>query len=143
MARFDSVRRKPKDTKGTFLRMISYMGQYKKILVLIFLMCFVSNVLALLGPTLAGRAINEAAAGIGADNVRHLAEVCGVGQRAAAEFHNDGFHAFVPFQSAPCAGVSSKKSARTAACSAPAMTAARSSGKKCGLCSGYSQPAPT
>ena len=68
MARFDSVRRKPKDTKGTFLRMISYMGQYKKILVLIFLMCFVSNVLALLGPTLAGRAINEAAAGIGKVN---------------------------------------------------------------------------
>lgn len=72
MARFDSVRKKPKDTKGTFLRMMSYMGQYKKIILLIFLMCFASNALALLGPTLAGRAINEAAAGAGKVNFHNV-----------------------------------------------------------------------
>lgn len=65
MARFDSVRKKPKDAKGTLIRMLSYMGQYRKVLFGIFLFCVISNLLALLGPSLAGRAINEAAAGKG------------------------------------------------------------------------------
>lgn len=65
MASFDSVRKKPKDTKGTFLRMLAYMGQYKKVLFGVFVLCIISNLLALLGPNLAGKAINEASAGVG------------------------------------------------------------------------------
>lgn len=68
MARFDSVRKKPKDAKGTLIRMLSYMGQYRMVLFGIFLLCVISNLLALLGPSLAGRAINEAAAGKGKVN---------------------------------------------------------------------------
>lgn len=68
MAKPDSVRKKPKDTKGTLLRMLSYMGQYRLVLVGIFLLCVASNLLALLGPSLAGNAINEAAAGEGKVN---------------------------------------------------------------------------
>ncbi len=65
MASRDTIRKKPKDTKGTFKRLISYIGQYKWVLMLVLLLCFTSNVLALLGPSLAGSAINEAAAGAG------------------------------------------------------------------------------
>ena len=68
MAQFDSVRKKPKDTRGTFLRMMSYLGQYRKVIFGVFLLCFASNVLSLLGPGLAGKAINEAAAGKGQVN---------------------------------------------------------------------------
>lgn len=68
MAGFDSVRKKPKDTKGTLLRMLAYLGQYRLVLLFIFLLCVVSNLLALLGPSLAGKAINEAAAGAGQVN---------------------------------------------------------------------------
>lgn len=65
MAQFDTIKNKPKDTKGTFLRMIAYMGQYKHVIFVVLLLCFASNMLALLGPSLAGKAINEAAAGEG------------------------------------------------------------------------------
>lgn len=64
----DSPQRKPKDTKGTFLRLMSYIGTYKMILFFVILLCFGSNVLALLGPDFAGKAINEAAAGKGKVN---------------------------------------------------------------------------
>ncbi len=65
MAARDTIRRKPKDTRGTLKRLLSYLGQYKLILLLVFVLCFASNVLALLGPGLAGSAINAAAAGAG------------------------------------------------------------------------------
>ncbi|MBO5523395.1 MAG: ABC transporter ATP-binding protein [Roseburia sp.] len=68
MAARDTIRKKPKDTKGTLKRLLSYIGQYKLILIIIFLLCFISNILALLGPSLAGAAINEAAAGAGKVN---------------------------------------------------------------------------
>ncbi len=68
MAARDAIRKKPRDTRGTFKRMISYIGYYKWILVLVFVLCFVSNILALLGPSLAGAAISEAAAGVGKVN---------------------------------------------------------------------------
>lgn len=55
----------PKDAKGTFLRMLVYLGQYKHIIFLVIILCIISNILALLGPGLAGKAINEAAAGKG------------------------------------------------------------------------------
>lgn len=77
MAARDAIRKKPKNTKGTLKRLLSYIGQYKWILMLIFILCFISNILALLGPSLAGSAINEAAAGAGKvnfDNVFYYAK---------------------------------------------------------------------
>lgn len=68
MAARDTIRKKPKDTKGTLRRLLFYVGQYKWILALVFALCFTSNILALLGPSLAGSAINEAAAGAGKVN---------------------------------------------------------------------------
>lgn len=68
MAKMDAPRVRPKDAKGSFLRMLSYIGQYKKIIALVFLLCFASNILSLLGPDRAGKAINEAAAGEGRVN---------------------------------------------------------------------------
>lgn len=61
MAARDTVCKKPKDTKGTFKRLLRYIGHYKWILMLVFALCFTSNFLALLGPGMAGAAINEAA----------------------------------------------------------------------------------
>ena len=63
---------KPKDTKGTLIRLLGYIGQYKLVILGIFAMCFVSNILALLGPSLAGKAINEAAAGVGKVNFERV-----------------------------------------------------------------------
>ena len=68
MARMDTPQRKPKDTKGTFIRLMSYIGAYKMVLCGVIALCFVSNILSLLGPNFAGKAINEAAAGAGKVN---------------------------------------------------------------------------
>ena len=65
MAKRDAVLKKPKDTKGTLLRMLRYVGDFKWLLALVLVLCLVSNLLALLGPNLAGKAINAAAAGKG------------------------------------------------------------------------------
>ena len=64
MARFSEMK-KPKDSRGTLRRIISYLGTYKIALVIILILCLSSNVLALFGPKLAGQAINEAAVGAG------------------------------------------------------------------------------
>lgn len=67
---------KPKDTKGALLRILSYLGRYKLLIALILLLCLGSNILALLGPSMAGSAINEASAGKGKvnfDQVTHYA----------------------------------------------------------------------
>ncbi len=68
MASRETIRKKPKDTKGTLLRLISYIGEYKLILSAVLILCVVSNILALLGPSLAGSAIHEAEAGVGKVN---------------------------------------------------------------------------
>ncbi len=68
MAKNDTIRVKPKDTKGTFRRVLSYIGQYRYVIAGVLLLCLTSNVFALLGPSLAGNAINEAAAGKGLVN---------------------------------------------------------------------------
>lgn len=68
MAKQDNTVKKPKDTKGTLIRLLRYVMAFKWILLLVIAMSFVSNVLALLGPSLAGKAINEAAAGAGKVN---------------------------------------------------------------------------
>lgn len=65
MAGNDTIRKKPKDTKGTLLRLLQYIGKYWLWCTIILSLCFVSNILGLLGPSYAGKAINEAAAGIG------------------------------------------------------------------------------
>ncbi len=63
-----TVMKKPKDTKGALRRIFSYLADYKLILLLIAALCIVSNVLALLGPNLAGSAI-DAVADAGAGRV--------------------------------------------------------------------------
>ena len=68
MASVQSVMKKPKDTKGTLLRILSYIAEYKFILLLVIILSTTSNILALQGPDLAGSAINEAAAGVGKVN---------------------------------------------------------------------------
>lgn len=65
MAWNDTVRKKPKDTKGTLRKLFSYMGKYKYAFLGIVLFSLMSNILGLLGPSFAGSAINEAAAGAG------------------------------------------------------------------------------
>ena len=72
MAARDTIRKKPKDTRGTLRTLLIYIGQYKWILALTFVLCFISNILALLGPSLAGSAINEASAGIGKVNFERV-----------------------------------------------------------------------
>ena len=76
MAKRDAVLKKPKDTKGTLKRMLRYVADFKWLLVIVLCLCLCSNTLALLGPNLAGKAINEAAAGKGKvnfDNVYYYA----------------------------------------------------------------------
>lgn len=68
MAGNDAIRKKPKDTKGTMKRLLKYMGRYIWAFLLILALCVVSNILSLLGPGYAGKAINEAAAGAGKVN---------------------------------------------------------------------------
>lgn len=65
MASRDSIRKKPKDTKGTLRRLLTYIWEYQWFLLLVLMLCFAGNILALLGPGLAGSAINAAAAGKG------------------------------------------------------------------------------
>ncbi|MBE5868321.1 MAG: ABC transporter ATP-binding protein [Lachnospiraceae bacterium] len=72
MASRDAVLKKPKDTKGTLRRLLTYMAEFKWILLVALILSFVSNVLALLGPSLAGNAINEAAAGKGKVNFENV-----------------------------------------------------------------------
>lgn len=56
---------KPKDAKGTLLRVIRYMMRYGWIVVLLLLCAFLSNIGNLLGPDFAGKAIDAASAGKG------------------------------------------------------------------------------
>ncbi len=67
-----AVRHKPKDAKGTFLRLLRYTAEYKWVLLLVAALCVTSNVLALFGPSLAGKAIGEAAAGAGKVNFERV-----------------------------------------------------------------------
>ena len=72
MASRDSIMTKPRDSKGTFRRLLSYLGAFKALIVLVAVLCLISNVLSLWGPTLAGSAINEAAAGKGLVNFERV-----------------------------------------------------------------------
>lgn len=64
----DTKKEKPRDAKGTLLRIWRYVTRFRVLMIFIALMCIASNLLALVGPSLAGRAINEAAAGAGKVN---------------------------------------------------------------------------
>ena len=72
MAKRDSIMTKPKDSKGAFMRLLSYLGAFKALILLVAVLCLISNVLSLWGPTLAGSAINEAAAGQGKVNFERV-----------------------------------------------------------------------
>ena len=75
MAR-DTVMKKPKDTRGAMRRMLGYLGPWRYVIFAVALVSLFSNVLNLWGPSLAGSAIREAAAGPGKVNfgaVRHYA----------------------------------------------------------------------
>ena len=61
----DTKKEKPKDAKGTLLRMLRYVSRYRYLLILTLSLCFISNLMALWGPSLAGSAIAEAEAGPG------------------------------------------------------------------------------
>lgn len=66
MAHGVTIMKKPKDTKGALRRILTYLADYKLILLVILFLCVASNILALLGPDLAGNAIGTIeAAGAG------------------------------------------------------------------------------
>ena len=54
---------RPKDTKGTLLRIIRYLMDYRWLVLLFLLFAFLSNVGNLMGPRFAGKAIGAAEAG--------------------------------------------------------------------------------
>ncbi len=69
MARKMSVQSaRPKDTKGTLLRTVRYLSSYRYLLFFAIALSFASNLLSLQGPKYAGKAIREAAAGVGLVN---------------------------------------------------------------------------
>ena len=72
MARRDTVMKKPKDTRGTLRRLLSFLGPYRYVILLVCALSLVSNLLSLWGPNLAGSAINEAAAGQGKVNFERV-----------------------------------------------------------------------
>ena len=64
-----SFAQKPKDARGTLRRLLGYIGEYRLLIAVILLLSLGGNVLGLLAPSLAGSAINEAAAGKGLVNM--------------------------------------------------------------------------
>lgn len=76
MANNQTVMVKPKDAKSALRRLLGYVAEYRWILLICLLLSFAGNVAGLMGPSLAGSAINEAAAGAGKvnfDKVRFFA----------------------------------------------------------------------
>ena len=68
----DTKKEKPRDAKGTLLRIWRYVTSFRVLMLLIALMCIASNLLALVGPSLAGQAIDEASAGAGKVNFERV-----------------------------------------------------------------------
>lgn len=65
MPRRDIKKEKPQDARGAFRRLAEYLMNYRAALAAILLLVAAGNILSLLGPSLAGRAIRAAAAGKG------------------------------------------------------------------------------
>lgn len=63
--RMMKVKEKPKDTKYVLLRLGGYLFQYKWLLLLALVLTFASNLLALVGPTLSGYAVDLISLGKG------------------------------------------------------------------------------
>ena len=63
-----TIMNKPKDTKSTLRRLVAYIAEYKAVVIILLLLCFAANVLALVGPSLAGSAIQEIENGVGGVN---------------------------------------------------------------------------
>ena len=59
------VEHKPKDGKKALRRILSYVKEFRILILFALLLSFTANILSLIGPSLAGKAINEAAAGVG------------------------------------------------------------------------------
>ena len=72
MARRDSIMTKPKDSKGTFKRLLRFLGPFRYMILFVAILSILSNLLSLWGPNLAGAAINEAAAGMGRVNFERV-----------------------------------------------------------------------
>ncbi len=66
MPPLSSKTEKPKDTKGTFLRLLSYLSRYRVALILCLILSVAGNLFSLLGPKLSGNAIDAIAGGEGA-----------------------------------------------------------------------------
>lgn len=67
-----TVMKKPKDTRGTLRRTLRYVAQFRAFMLVVLLLCVGSNILSLLGPSLAGSAIKEAGAGAGLVNMERV-----------------------------------------------------------------------
>lgn len=65
MPRRDAVQEKPRDRRGTLIRLGKYMAQYKLLMLLALALTVGSNLLQLLGPRLSGYAINAIEPGAG------------------------------------------------------------------------------
>lgn len=65
MASRETLKEKPRDTRGTLRRILRYVTDYGWTLAGILLLVLAGNILALLGPSLAGKAIQAADAGEG------------------------------------------------------------------------------
>ena len=63
-----TILNKPQNTKSALRRLTSYIARYRVAVILLLLLCLAANVLALIGPALAGSAIHEAEAGVGRVN---------------------------------------------------------------------------
>ena len=63
---------RPKDSKKALKRILSYVGQFKLLILAALVLSFTANILSLVGPSLAGKAINEAAAGAGKVNFENV-----------------------------------------------------------------------
>ena len=72
VARRDSIMTKPKDARGALRRMLTFLGPFRWLILLVAILCVCSNLLSLWGPNLAGSAINEAAAGPGKVNFERV-----------------------------------------------------------------------
>lgn len=65
MPRRDTKKEKPRDARGTLRRLAAYLLDYRAVLAAILAAAIAGNILSLLSPSLAGRAIHAAAAGRG------------------------------------------------------------------------------
>lgn len=59
------IKQKPKNTKGTLIRIIGYLMKYQWLILLLLICTFASNIGNLMGPNFAGKAISAASAGPG------------------------------------------------------------------------------